>query len=62
VESESEEVEMKEVNDPVSRPSPSSQVSGRNITDPASKEEKRESENVAKFLKTMTKIDLEEFL
>jgi len=53
---------MKEVNDPVSRPSPSSQVSGRNITDPASKEEKRESENVAKFLKTMTKIDLEEFL
>jgi len=46
VESESEEVEMKEVNDPVSRPSPNSQVTGRNITDPASKEEKRESENL----------------
>jgi len=42
VESESEEVEMKEVNDPVSHPSPTSQVSDRAITDPASKEEKVE--------------------
>jgi len=31
VESESEEVEMNEVNDPVSYPSPTSQVSGRAI-------------------------------
>jgi len=46
VESVSEEVEMKEVNDPVSHPSLTSQVSGRAITDPGSKEEKRESGNL----------------
>jgi len=37
---------MKEVNDPVSHPSPTSQLSGCAITDPASKEEKRESVNL----------------